>query len=109
MTTNPSENKRISVVIPVLNESRIIGQCLALLGAEIGHHQIVLVDGGSLDGTMDIASAFPNVKRLFSSAVRGRQMNRGAEAAEGDAECGCGHPDIWRFFGLSSRPAHPGF
>ena len=73
----------ISVVIPVLNESRTIGSCLSRLQEEIADHEIVVVDGGSLDGTLDIVKAFPDVIRLYSPTGRARQMNRGAEAARG--------------------------
>jgi rSAM/selenodomain-associated transferase 2 len=74
----------ISVVIPVLNESRIIGSCLSRLQQETTHHEIVVVDGGSQDGTREIVKTFPNVKILDSPTGRGRQMNRGASAARGN-------------------------
>ena len=74
----------ISIIIPVLNESQTIGSCLFCLRKQIEHHEIVVVDGGSDDGTLDIVRAFSEVKWLCSPAGRGNQMNRGAEAAEGD-------------------------
>ena len=73
----------ISVVIPVLNESRTIGSCLSRLQEEIADHEIVVVDGGSQDGTLDIVKALPDVVRQDSPTGRARQMNRGAEAARG--------------------------
>lgn len=76
--------KKISVVIPVLNESQTIGASLSRLHEEIEHHEVVVVDGGSTDDTMDIVGAFPAVKRVYSSKGRASQMNRGAEAAQGD-------------------------
>ena len=74
----------ISVVIPVLNESQTIESCLYRLKKQIQHHEIVVVDGGSDDNTLDIVSAFSGVKWLCSPLGRGKQMNRGAEAAKGD-------------------------
>lgn len=74
----------ISVVIPVLNESQTIGSCLSRLSEQIGHHEIVVVDGGSQDSTLDIVRSFPDVKRVCSSVGRGVQMNRGAGIAKGD-------------------------
>ncbi len=74
----------ISIIIPVLNESQIIGSCLFRLKSQIEHHEIVVVDGGSDDATPDIVRAFSDVKWLCAHAGRGNQMNRGAEAAEGD-------------------------
>ena len=84
MTSHSIKRKKISIVIPVLNESQTIGTSLSRLHGEIEHHEIVVVDGGSTDNTMDIVGAFPGVKRVFSSMGRGSQMNRGAEAAKGD-------------------------
>lgn len=74
----------ISIIIPVLNESQTIGSCLIRLIEQIKHHEIVVVDGGSDDDTLDIVRTYPDVKWLCSPAGRGNQMNRGAEAAEGD-------------------------
>jgi rSAM/selenodomain-associated transferase 2 len=67
-----------------LNEAQTIGSCLSRLQAEIVHHEIVVVDGGSMDGTMGIVGTFPDVKPVYSSEGRGSQMNRGALAAQGD-------------------------
>jgi rSAM/selenodomain-associated transferase 2 len=74
----------ISVVIPVLNEEQIIGSCLSSLKEQAGRHEVVVVDGGSRDGTMDVVSAFPGVKWVRASRGRSTQMNRGADAAVGD-------------------------
>jgi rSAM/selenodomain-associated transferase 2 len=74
----------ISIIIPVLNESQIIESCLLRLRKQIEHHEIVVVDGGSNDGTLDIVRTFSDVKWLCSPAGRGIQMNKGAEAAEGN-------------------------
>ena len=74
----------ISIVIPVLNESQNIESCLFRLKKQIKHHEIVVVDGGSDDNTLDIVRAFTGVKWLCSPPGRGKQMNRGAEVAEGD-------------------------
>jgi rSAM/selenodomain-associated transferase 2 len=74
----------ISIIIPVLNEVQTIGPCLLRLRGQIEHHEIVVVDGGSNDGTLDIVRAFSDVKCLCSPAGRGYQMNRGAGAAKGE-------------------------
>lgn len=74
----------ISVVIPVLNEYKMIGGCLKRLGEEIGPHEIVVVDGGSTDRTPDIVNTFPDVRYLrCPTAGRSIQMNYGADAATG--------------------------
>jgi rSAM/selenodomain-associated transferase 2 len=78
-------NKMISVVIPVLNESKTLGRCLTRLREQIESHEIVVVNSGSRDYTQDIVDTFPGVKWLRSAtAGRGAQMNQGAAAAGGE-------------------------
>jgi rSAM/selenodomain-associated transferase 2 len=74
----------ISVIIPVINEFQTVGSCLLRLKKQIEHHEIVVVDGGSDDGTLGIVRAFSDVKCLCSPSGRGNQMNIGAKAAEGE-------------------------
>ena len=75
----------ISVVIPVLNESKTIGPCLRRLREQTEPHEVVVVDGGSSDHTLDIVDTFPGVKGLrCATAGRGTQMNQGAAAARGE-------------------------
>lgn len=75
----------ISVVIPVLNESKTIGRCLTRLREQIEPHEIVVVDGGSSDHTLEIVDTFHGVKWLRCAvAGRGAQMNQGAAAARGE-------------------------
>ena len=75
----------ISVIIPVLNESKTIGRCLTHLREQIESHEIVVADGGSCDHTPEIVDAFPGVKLLrCATAGRGAQMNEGAAIAKGE-------------------------
>jgi len=75
----------LSIVIPCLNEAAIVRQRLsALQGLRERGHQLILVDGGSDDGTPDLAAGLVD-QLLASPAGRARQMNCGAEAAEGVA------------------------
>lgn len=75
---------RISVVVPVLNEAGRIVETLDALQAMRGRgHEVVIADGGSADGTTELAR--PLADRLVSSPRgRARQMNAGARAASGD-------------------------
>jgi rSAM/selenodomain-associated transferase 2 len=79
------ERKKISIIIPVLNEGNTIGACLDRLNEQTEPHEIVVVDGGSLDNTLAVVRTFAGVKclRAFGPG-RARQMNQGARVAEGD-------------------------
>ena len=77
--------ERLSVIVPALNEARLIEGALGRLQAlrERGH-EVIVVDGGSADGTPALAA--PLADRVLSAPRgRGRQMNAGAAVAAGDA------------------------
>lgn len=74
----------LSIILPVLNEARLLRSCLENLRRNVGvEAELIVVDGGSADGTRVIAE--PLVDRLIT-ARRGRasQMNAGAEVACGE-------------------------
>ncbi|GAB4261557.1 MAG: TIGR04283 family arsenosugar biosynthesis glycosyltransferase [Deferrisomatales bacterium] len=76
----------LSVVIPTRNEAGTLPGLLADLASQEGIAlEVVVVDGGSRDGTRErcAAAAFP-VHLVESPPGRGRQMNRGAAAARGE-------------------------
>ncbi len=72
----------ISVIIPTLNEGTSVVQTVAGV-REAGACEIVVVDGGSGDGTLEVVSSLADIAL---SAPRGRasQMNAGARAARGE-------------------------
>ena len=77
--------ERLSVVVPALNEASGIRAALeALAPLRARGHEVIVVDGGSTDGTAGLAAGLCD--RVLS-APRGRavQMNAGAGAASGDA------------------------
>lgn len=74
----------LSVVVPVLNEEREISGCLEAVFASGTGVEVVVVDGGSADGTPDIARAFPGVHLVRGPRGRGAQMNEGVRHARGD-------------------------
>ncbi len=77
----------ISVIIPTLNEADNINRLIERL-KEYGGNQlveIIIVDAGSQDGTIETVKKLQGVK-LLNSPQKGRafQMNYGAERAKGD-------------------------
>jgi rSAM/selenodomain-associated transferase 2 len=75
---------RLSVIVPVLDEAAGIAAALqALAPLREGGHEIIVVDGGSRDGTAALAIPLAD-KVLASPRGRARQMNAGAAAARGE-------------------------
>ncbi|MDW7772985.1 MAG: TIGR04283 family arsenosugar biosynthesis glycosyltransferase [Desulfobulbaceae bacterium] len=72
----------ISIIIPTLNEEKTLGRLLCTLKAYAGL-ELLVADGGSDDRTLEIAQYY-GAKTVSSGPGRGRQQNRGAEAATGD-------------------------
>jgi len=75
---------KISIIIPVLNEERIIKNSLEILQyiQERGH-ELIVVDGGSIDKTGDIAKKYTS-NVISCEKGRALQMNAGAKVAKGD-------------------------
>src|SRR6059058_4686645 len=73
----------ISIIVPVLNEAASIERFLRCLRERAGDAEVIVVDGGSSDGTFDLAR---NHCDRCLNVPRGRavQMNAGARAASGD-------------------------
>jgi glycosyltransferase involved in cell wall biosynthesis len=77
---------KISVIIPVLNEEQNLKELLPLFQKEIleGFLEVIVVDGGSTDGTKKVVekSGF----RFLECGIQSRavQMNLGAKEAIGD-------------------------
>ncbi|MCH7524988.1 MAG: TIGR04283 family arsenosugar biosynthesis glycosyltransferase [Bacteroidetes bacterium] len=103
---------KISIIIPILNEAKTIGKLLQHLldnSSKDNISDIIVVDGGSTDGSMEIVNAFVtssdsdlsesyreedpetssgwtchNIKFMTSPKGRAKQMNFGAKDASGD-------------------------
>lgn len=83
-SASSGERPSVSVVIPVLNEARVIGSQLQRLRDVTGIAEIVVVDGGSTDTTCDRVLEHTDVRLLRSARGRGIQLNEGARVASGD-------------------------
>jgi rSAM/selenodomain-associated transferase 2 len=75
---------RLSIVLPVLDEASHLETVLAEITRGCPGADIVVVDGGSRDGSLDIAARVPGVRVVSSLRGRARQMNRGGAASTGD-------------------------
>lgn len=74
----------ISIVIPTLNESNYLADTLqSIFDAVSNPIEIIVVDGGSVDNTVEIAMKF-GVQVVLCGNGRSYQMNAGATVATGD-------------------------
>lgn len=73
----------VSIIIPALNESEIIVSKLQSLQHFRSQCELIVVDGGSQDGSVDLASSWVD-KVVESPAGRAKQMNEGAKAASAE-------------------------
>lgn len=80
--TRCQDKKRISVIIPALNEAACIKTNVSML-TQRETIEVIVVDGGSTDGTADIAKAC-GATVLIADPSKSGQMNTGAKAAGGD-------------------------
>ena len=118
-------NPLLTIVIPVLNEARILPARLeALQFVRSRNVELIVVDGGSTDDSLDIARPLCD-RTLKAPAGRAKQMNEGArqassewllflhadtrleaEAFEALLEALSGDPD-WGWFDVRIEGKHP--
>ncbi len=77
-----SNKVNISVVIPVYNEEDYIEEVIDSL-SNINPFELIVVDGGSIDDTIDIALS-KGAKIIITSKGRGRQIREGIKMAKGE-------------------------
>ena len=82
----------LSIIIPVLNEAKILEDTLTRLQPQLEDHELIIVDGGSTDNSIRIAEKFGKVIR--TERGRAKQLNAGAAASTGDILVFL-HADIW--------------
>lgn len=79
----------ISVIIPTYNEEGMIAEAIAAVRSRAGPAEIIVVDGGSVDGTRRIVGGLDGAVRLLiqdpdGPRGRGAAYNQAARAAAGD-------------------------
>jgi rSAM/selenodomain-associated transferase 2 len=77
------EQIQVSAVIPTLNAAETLAQPLAALQGAAIVIEVVVVDGGSCDATVTLASA-AGARVIKAARGRGTQLAAGADAASGD-------------------------
>ena len=84
----------VSVIIPTLNEAELLPDTLKAIRANRTPHEILVVDGGSADETVAVATEAGS--RVINSlrACRATQMNLGTKCARGDVFFFL-HGDTW--------------
>lgn len=98
-----SIQNKISVIVPAKNEQKHIGECLnSLLNQEIPEDlfEVIVVDNGSTDNTVLIASSYDRVKVVSAPNLNvGAVRNIGANEAVGEflafIDADCVAPNNW--------------
>ena len=79
---------KISIVTPVFNDKRVTRALNSIVAQRHGHDlELIVVDGGSTDGTLDALEAYrSNISVLISEPDKGIYdgMNKGIRLATGD-------------------------
>lgn len=88
---------RVSMIIPIYNEGKIIDGFLAQLDKLAGDWEIIFADGGSTDGTLESIENRYTV--LSCPKGRANQMNHAAKQATGDV--------LWFVHSDSRLPQNP--
>jgi glycosyltransferase involved in cell wall biosynthesis len=100
------DSLRVSVIIPARNEEEMIGKCLTSLvesNYPIDAFEVILVDNGSTDRTLEVAQTFSGMLKLTILQQRGVNIsalrNLGASVAKGEVlaflDADCSVPADW--------------
>lgn len=96
---------RFSVIIPTYNRQAYLLACLETVFAQTyGPHEVIVVDDGSTDGTVEALDGFGARIRFIqqSNAGPGAARNRGAQIASGDYIAFLDSDDLWFPWALST-------
>ena len=87
MSMSPPDNLRLSVVVPTLNEAPCISTVLTGLLSQAGVDELMVVDGGSTDGTIEIVESMGVQLHRQQSRGLGHGLHEAFDVASGDVLC----------------------
>lgn len=67
-----SKRLEFSILVPTYNSSKFIGRCLEAifkLNFPVEDYEVIVIDGGSVDDTLNIVNSFKGVEIVYSSNV----------------------------------------
>ena len=87
----------ISAIIPVWNGERYVADAIrSVLDQTRKVDEVIVVDDGSTDGTVEIVQSFPGVRLIQQgNASPGPARNTGVSASRGDWLAFLDHDDLW--------------
>jgi rSAM/selenodomain-associated transferase 2 len=74
----------LSIIIPVANEAHNLRRLLPDLNKKFPEAEVIVADGGSVDGSPRVVEQFSFARLIESPRGRARQMNAGAREAKGE-------------------------
>lgn len=76
-------NINYSIIVPILNEVALIERCYKNIMSNFSMAELIFVDGGSEDGTLELLTEFEDIVLVKSEQGRGEQFFEGARKAKG--------------------------
>lgn len=90
---------KASVVVPTLNEEKYIGKCLESVRSQTVGCELVVVDSGSVDRTLEVAGKYADKILMTDRKIISYNRQVGAEAASGEiivtTDADCVHIKNW--------------
>jgi glycosyltransferase involved in cell wall biosynthesis len=98
MSSNLGPNPLVSVVIPNFNYGRFLEDCISsILNQTYANIEVILVDDGSTDNSLEIASQYSNSVQILTQSNQGvnAARNLGIAKSRGDLIALCDSDDYW--------------